>query len=348
MAYASPKYSKPEINKAGKILCSELCEIEDLVWAYEVLANWRACHGYSINTFQALLRTKLKGIDSSAIVAQRLKRAPSVVTKLLRFPTMKLSQMQDIGGLRAVVSDVENVKKLVTAYTNSRFKHELVSSKDYIQNPKPDGYRSVHLVYRYKNPQAAEYNDLLIELQFRSKLQHAWATAVETMSTFLGQALKSGQGERPWREFFEISSAALASIENTPLIPEYENLSKQEIFDRLTSCEKDLQVLRKLRGFTIAALSITEEKGSGSYHLVVLDSSSKSVTIRPYPKSQLEQANKDYAQIEERAQKGERIEAVLVSAGPVSALKKAYPNYFLDTHEFVKIMDRVISGKIST
>jgi putative GTP pyrophosphokinase len=81
---------------------------------------------------------------------------------------------------------------------------------------------------------------------------------------------------------------------------------------------------------------------------VVLDSSKRSVSIRPYPKTQLEQANTDYAQIEERAQRGEQVEAVLLSAGPIEALKKAYPNYFLDTHEFVAQINRVITEATSS
>ena len=61
-----------------------------------------------------------------------------------------------------------------------------------------------------------------------------------------------------------------------------------------------------------------------------LDSEKRTVSIRPYPKARLEQANIDYATIEQRTKAGEPIEAVLVSAGPIDALRKAYPNYFLD------------------
>jgi putative GTP pyrophosphokinase len=114
-----------------------------------VLANWRASHAYPINTFQALLRLKLKSIDKQALVAQRLKRSPSILAKLERFPEMQLARMQDIGGLRAVVSSMPRVRKLEDAYRNSTFKHRLVGFKDYINEPKPDGYRSVHLVYKY-------------------------------------------------------------------------------------------------------------------------------------------------------------------------------------------------------
>ena len=66
--------------------------------------------------------------------------------------------------------------------------------------------------------------------------------------------------------------------------------------------------------------------------------------IRPYPIARLEQANIDYAEIEKRTKAGDPIEAVLVSAGPVDALRKAYPNYFLDTQAFVAEITKVIAG----
>lgn len=163
------------------------------------------------------------------------------------------------------------------------------------------------------------------------------------MSTFLGQALKSGEGERPWREFFEIASAAFTFSEGTAPVPGYEHLSQEDVFNKLAQAELDLHVLNKLQSFSIAANHITTEKGAGSYHLVVLNSVTRRVTISPFPKTELEQANVAYAKIEERAQRGEQVEAVLVSAGPVEALRKAYPNYFLDTHQFVFQVRRIIA-----
>lgn len=348
MEFAQPRFSRADVNRAGRILCSHDFDIADWLWAYEVLANWRACHGYPINTFQALLRHRMRKIHGDTIVAQRLKRAPSVIAKLHRFSTMNLVQMQDIGGLRAIVPNVHKVRMVEGQYRDARFDHKLVTTKDYISNPKSDGYRSVHLVYRYRNRRKSVYNGQLIELQFRSKLQHAWATAVETMGTFLGQALKSGQGEREWREFFELASAAMTYLEETASIPGYEGIDERTIIEELADADARLRVLDQLQGFSIAARNITETKGQGGYHLVVLDSDRRVVNIHPYPKSQLERANIDYAQVEERAQRGERLEAVLVSAGPISALKKAYPNYFLDTHEFVRHISKVIRRGKST
>ena len=315
MAFPHPQYTKGEINRAGEIIkCIDHYSAPDQDWAADVLANFRACHGYPINTFQATLRSKLNKLDREAIVAQRLKRTPSIRAKLQRFNNMQLARMQDIGGLRAILNSVENVKLLVKSYQESRFKHNLTSAKDYILEPKADGYRSIHLIYRYQNDAAPKYNGLSLELQVRSRLQHAWATAVETMGTFLGQALKSGQGEIRWKEFFVKASAALACIEKSPQIPGFEEKSDIEIFSEVAEAESTLRVLEKLAGFAIAAENITTNRGQGAYHLIVLNSANRSVSISPYSKALLQEATAAYAKVEARTRNGEPIEAVLVSA----------------------------------
>lgn len=89
MPFPIPQFSKSQINRAGEIIKSpENFTLGDQEWATEVLANYRACHGYPINTFQATLRGKLRSIVPNAIVAQRLKRTPSIVLKLQRFQSM--------------------------------------------------------------------------------------------------------------------------------------------------------------------------------------------------------------------------------------------------------------------
>jgi hypothetical protein len=343
MPFVEPAFSRNQVNRAGEILARPGdFVLGDRDWAEEVLANWRACHGYPINTFQATLRTKLKNGFGESIVAQRLKRAPSIIFKLQRFPGMQLARMQDIGGLRAVLTSVRRVRNLEQNYRESAFEHVLTNSKDYIDDPKDDGYRGIHLIYRYINERAPAYNGLSLELQIRTQRQHAWATAVETMGTFLGQALKAGQGDQQWREFFRKASAALALIEGTSPVPGFEGQTRAAVFDDLATSEARLRVLQRLEGFAIATDQITTERGKGAYHLIVLDSTRRAVTIRPYAVASLQQATLEYAEVERRTQGGEPVEAVLVSAGPIAALRKAYPNYFLDTQAFVREMNTVI------
>ena len=87
---------------------------------------------------------------------------------------------------------------------------------DYISAPKASGYRGVHLMYRYKSDKKKTiYNDLKIEMQIRSRYQHAWATAVETVGIFVGQALKTSMGDDRWLRFFALMGSAIAIREKT-------------------------------------------------------------------------------------------------------------------------------------
>jgi putative GTP pyrophosphokinase len=250
--------------------------------------------------------------------------------------------MQDIGGLRAVLKSIADVRKLELSYKNAKFKHKSRGFKDYIHEPKDSGYRGIHMIYEYQSEVAPDYNGLLLELQLRTKVQHAWATAVETMGIYLNEALKSGQGQNKWRSFFAKASAALALVEGTTPVPGFENIPKDQVFHLVAEAESRDKPLELLRRFALATNAIDEQKGAGAYHLVVLDFVQRSVTIHPYPTTRLEEANLEYAKIEQRTRNGEPVEAVLVSAGPIERLKKAYPNYFLDTHQFIQMMHRVI------
>jgi putative GTP pyrophosphokinase len=343
VTFVAPRFTRGQVRRAGEILSGRLpaADAESSLLTQDVLSNWRASHAYPINTFQATLRDRLSRIDHSAVVAQRLKRAPSIIRKLQRFDQMQLDRMQDIGGLRAVVRTLQHVRALEGAYRASDWQHELVNSKDYVNAPKEDGYRGVHLIYRYKNDAAPEYDGLLLEIQIRSARQHSWATAVETASVFLGESLKSGEGDLAWRRFFALSGSAIAHLEGSNPVEEFSHLTREETIQAVVLSEYQLRVIDKLQGFAMAAIEIEKtlkkkEHPGVSYHLIILNFVQKTIEIKPYSPAGLEQASEDYAAAELRVVNGEPLEVVLVSAGSLRALHRAYPNYFLDTHEFIK------------
>ena len=325
MPYVMPAFSRGDVTRAGKILAAEGPAGLDTDWATEVLTNWRAIHGYPLNTFQATLRDKLRFIDTSAVVGQRLKRAPSVLAKLRRFRTMKLPQMQDIAGLRAIVSSLYKVRRLHQNYLDSRFEHFLVNEKDYTQEPKDDGYRSIHLVYEYESRRTPFYNGLHVELQLRSKLQHAWATAVETVDAFMGEAIKAGRPTEQWGKFFLAASGAFAISEKAPVPKSFTGVPAHDLADHLRDLEKKLDVLAKLNGFTVAADRITTSGApTSSYHLVVLDMGKRRLTIKSFASTRQEDANIEYAAVEEQVRAGAHLNPVLITGGSVRGLRKAY------------------------
>ena len=249
MEWTHPQYTNEQIDAAGQTLldmrAGSLLSAEN---ALTVISNWRSSHAFPLNTMQMNLRKKSKQIDSQSMVAQRIKRRYSIESKLLRFAWLSLSQMQDLGGCRAVVRSVDHADRLIDAYQYSRIKHRLVRSDDYVDSPKKSGYRGRHLIYRYFSDRTGTYNGLKIEVQVRSNLQHIWAAAVETVGTFTEQELKSSQGEEDWLRFFALMSSVFAHKEKKPIVP---NTPKnyQDLVKELKHYAKELDVIERLNAY---------------------------------------------------------------------------------------------------
>lgn len=344
-----PSDSKSSINKAGQLLAKGDGSVHDNIRSIILVSDWRASHAYPINTFQSTLRSKLENYSSDSIVAQRLKRMPTIIDKLRRYPHMQLTTMQDIGGLRAVLESMKDVRMLGEEYKErSRFRHELVEEKNYILFPRSeDGYRSHHLVYKYRSAQNPTYNSLRVELQIRTILQHVWATAVETMGTFLGQALKSRQGDQDWLDFFAVTSSAFAHQEESPLVPRFAHLSLEETYRAVAKAEASLGALDRMSAFSAAVDLISSDDKSSqpyTYHLIILDSHERAVTVMAFGRDSYEKAVEEYTKAETRAAQGEKIEPVLVSAGRIETLKRAYPSFFLDIGAFMVHVTTIVKA----
>ncbi|MEK6908559.1 MAG: RelA/SpoT domain-containing protein [Nanoarchaeota archaeon] len=354
MEWAKPRgYSKSKVDWAGDALISDKSSESDLDKAIEILVNWRAIHKYPMHIFHKRLKSVSEKIDKNALVVERLKRFPSIIKKLKRKyggnePTMNLSQMQDIAGCRAVLSNVELVRKIyMDGYVKGDIKHKKVNEKDYITYPKEDGYRSIHLIYKYKSDKGKkkDFNDLLVEIQIRSKLQHLWATAIETVDFFTRQAIKSNEGQKEWKDFFKLVSSAFALIENSPLVPNTP-LNLKELYSQIKIKEEELQVIKIMSGWT-EAIDVFQKESQEKPHLQLflleLDIIGEKLNITGYTNGEEEKAISDYSRAEKRNQGKKEYDVVLVGVNAANELKEAYPNYFADTREFLENLKKIIT-----
>lgn len=303
--------------------------------ALSVVNNWRSSHAFPLNTLQMSLRRRAASVDRDATVSQRIKRLPSITQKIERFPGMRLSRMQDIGGCRAVLSDVDAVRRAFEIYRQGNGKHELTRVDDYIDDkPKASGYRGVHLVYKYRSDRKSTYNGLSIEVQLRTRWQHAWATAVETVGFFTSQALKSSAGSEDWLRFFALMSSEIARREGTPPIPGTPD-SEAELAGELLDLTQSLGVVERMTAYGETLKVFEEQIAGGSSKYFVLSLNAAEATLNVYSFGSLAQATGYYEALE-RATAAERdTDVVLVSVDSISALRRAYPNYFLDTGAFL-------------
>jgi len=205
-------------------------------------------------------------------------------------------------------------------------------------NPKESGYRGVHLIYKYFSDRSDVYNGLLIEIQLRSQLQHAWATAVETVGTFLKQSLKSSQGHEDWLRFFVVMSAVLSIRERTGRVPNTSD-SRTALIRELRKLTRSLDVHRRLHAYGQSLRALEDPNVSGAqYFLMALDPRADTISIAGFSKGELDRATKQYLATERALDASTGAEAVLVSVDSISALKRAYPNYFLDTRAFLEAL----------
>jgi Region found in RelA / SpoT proteins len=343
MSFIAPKYSKKAVSRAGDILISDSAELESLNEAIEVISNWRSSHGYPLQVIKNTLGNRAKRIDRSAIIAQRLKRLSSIESKLRRLDQTRLAGMQDIGGCRAILKTVKQVNELVSKYKeikNPAGRPTLIDSDNYIEYPKASGYRGIHLIFKYQSlaPNCSVFNGHKIEIQLRSRIQHYWATAVETASSFLGESLKSDEGDERWLRFFALASSRLAFIEHSEIVPNTP-IDTDELLDELYKLWTELDVETFLSGCRV----VTEKSGDGRYQkshtfLLQLDSAEKVVYIYGYQKPELKRATEDYLAMEKEYANQPKMQVVLVEVDSLAKLKSAYPNYYADTGQFLGLL----------
>lgn len=144
-------------------------------------------------------------------MTQRLKKWPTIIYKLQRHPTMRLSAMQDIGGLRAVLPGQEDVDAVADRLRRN-WRTRLVDEYDYVREPKESGYRAVHLVVMQ--------DERRIEIQLRTPWQDMWAQSAEEDTARLGLGLKFGLGPDDLREYYRLSADVLAAREEGRLVEE--------------------------------------------------------------------------------------------------------------------------------
>jgi len=164
------------------------------------MAAWRSTHAYPL----ALVTPGVRNwVDQEAagpvIVGQRLKRHDRMLEKLLRFPSMRLTQMEDIAGCRAVLPTPVEVEAVARRIHR---KWDVRAVSDYRQSGKPDtGYRALHLIVMRR--------ERLVEVQLRTSEQHDWAEAVEWASSRSGHNLKDGEGPADLLEYLKLVSDAI-------------------------------------------------------------------------------------------------------------------------------------------
>lgn len=325
------KYSKKDVQRAGEtLIIPDIAKIDSKkhIEALKILSYWRSCHITPLDAVVGILTAIVPKVDSTAIVAKRLKRAQSIVEKLARNKSMKLRNMQDIGGARVICRSLRYVNKIKRELSRvSEFK-----VTDYIASPKDDGYRGIHLIGKFAGSDPR--NEFSIEIQLRTASMHSWATSVEIIDLFTKQSIKQGQGKPQWREFFRNASIAMAALEGF-------NISKEDYEQAaaaIVNLSRKLDIFSVFEAFSdslklVGDYGVVDREG---YYLIQINTIKKSVKFSFYGVEAYDDAVIDYLNHESGIIDQTVNVVALVSTLSIKDLKEAYPNYFADSASFLE------------
>lgn len=329
------KYSRNQLNNTGQVLISATDDLLRLSAAVTLVEDWRKNHQVPmLHLFQGVSAILSGAGLQAAFSSQRLKRMTSITDKLRRNTEMRLGGVQDIGGVRFVFDDVDTLEKAKAVLEKTvPDGFETERTYNYVANPKESGYRSIHFVYKFHSDDE-ETDGLRIELQIRTRLQHDWATAVETAELISRSPLKSGTGDKEWLDFFKLVSAIFARKEKSPVHTYFTDFTEQQFCRTYSGLDNSHHFLELLNSLAIAVKHAGDIEAANGYALLYTDFENHSVSFRHYTEEKFPAANAMYAQMESRLDNTKGA-VVLVSVHDMDELREAYPSYFLNASEFV-------------
>lgn len=328
---AFPGGSKKRVSKAGKCIREKCESLEDL----QILEDWRAAHRQVLNTFQALLRNRTKSLKVP--VAQRHKRKSTIIHKLNRYPKMQLARMDDVAGCRLIFKSIDDLYSFREKFHQARFKHVLrndIDKYDYIKNPKQTGYRGVHDVYVYdiKSEINKHLKGLYVEVQYRTRVQHAWGTAVEVIGFITESQPKFEEGDTRYRDTMVLASELLARAFEDRKGP-LPDLSSENLVKQFLAMDEELGMLKMLRNLNAANADVSNNKNT-----ILMFSKEGELQTHSY-----KSAPEALRSLFDLESKFPDHDIVLVRADSAEEVRIAFKNYYSDATDFIELIDEACS-----
>lgn len=323
-----PGGSKSRVNKAGQNVREGTATTEDL----QVIDEWRAAHRSVLNTFQAILRMRTRG--TGITVAQRHKRKKTIFDKLDRLPDMQLARMDDVAGCRLIFKNIRDLHAFRDSLHKARFNHRRrndIDKYDYIKKPKPTGYRGIHDVYEYdvRSSVGQALAGLNVEIQYRTLVQHAWATAVEVIGFVTESQPKFQKGDKRYEHAMALASEILART-HEGLTGPYPEKVDRELVTEFLSLDEELALLRTLRGLNAANGAISDRRNA-----ILIFSKDGDLEVRTF-KDAPDALRALFSLEREMPDK----DIVLVRADTSDEVRLAFRNYFSDARDFIRLIER--------
>jgi ppGpp synthetase/RelA/SpoT-type nucleotidyltranferase len=311
---------------------------------FRIAHNWRASHVYPMNRVRYQLGGLAHRNKHAGLTVARLKMMPSIRRKL-KSTSLNLDKIQDLGGCRAIMPSISDVKALVDE-CRQELPHALRSESPYIDKPRASGYRSHHLMFDFEphTGDSREFAGRRIEVQIRTRLQHSWATAVEAVGTLRQEDLKAGKGDKQWLRLFELMASELALAEGCSEVPGA--APRNERVAEIKAIDAELKAANTLENLSQAFkyLDTYYRQESQKFFVIKYNNENCTVQVESFNIATAGTKSFDRAEIFSETH-SQHIKSVLVEAESIRALKEAYPNYFGDVQIFKRNLADVVRGK---
>ncbi|EKK5269347.1 RelA/SpoT domain-containing protein [Cronobacter dublinensis] len=321
--------SKSRIDKCGLALSKGTFKDEiDFIEYEDDFNEFRKNHLQPLSETTMELQRILNDFDGEYYIAQRLKRKPQILRKLKRF-SVRLSQLQDIGGFRIIVhknADVDSLILFIQERSQEQLDYNIERITDYREKGRDDtGYRAVHIIIKR--------NGFYLELQIRSRIQHYWAESIERTSVIYGYHLKEKEGAVEIINYFKELSNAFYELESG----RQPGLAQKLAIDRLrTACEEIIKSSDKYKIFdsfvnvdVIKALKGAEGNSKQLNNwILVFDWNMGNFTSWDKVPMNPEGAVKKYVEYENMFPSENGFEVVLIGSSNVETVSKTHSHYF--------------------
>lgn len=340
--------SKTKIDKSGYALAKGNFGSDDEFLDLEnVFDEYRKSHLQPLSETTIELQNWLNSYGGSYYIAQRLKRKPQIVRKLNRL-SVRLTQLQDIGGCRIIVEknqDVERLRKFIEEKISSQSNFNLTRATDYREKGRDDtGYRSLHLLL--------EKNGIKLELQIRSRIQHCWAESIERTSVIYGYHLKEKEGDQSVIDYFKKLSDIFYEIEagREPHAQEKLDLDhlRSESESIIESSDKNRIFDSYVNEDIIRTLSEKESRNKSGLNnwIIVFDWNTGAFVSWDIIDRNPDAAIKAYVNYENIFPEAEGYEVVMIGSSDVATVRQTHSHYFgiEDYENILESLDQSIVG----
>jgi ppGpp synthetase/RelA/SpoT-type nucleotidyltranferase len=343
-----PLPSKTKIDRAGLALAkSKYRDEEEYFELEEVFDEYRKAHLQPLSETTLELQHLLTNYGAQYYIAQRLKRKPQIIRKLNRL-SVRLTQLQDIGGCRIIVqknADVDRIHKYLTEKVKSQSVFTIERTTDYRELGRDDtGYRSLHVLLKR--------GGVHLELQIRSRIQHYWSESIERTSVIYGYHLKESEGDKQVIGYFKNLSDVFYDIE----AGREPTLEKRLKVDELRyTCERIIQQSDKHKVFDsyvnediIRTLTEKESKNAAGLNnwILVFDWNAGAFVSWDIVSRNPSDAVETYIEYERMFPVESGYEVVLVGSSEVATVRQTHSHYFgIESYEnILESLDTSIVG----